>query len=151
MIAITKRGDLTQRAYGAHRMENLDGCEGHLEGIMPTTNAVREPQIENPVEVWEPVRVPQKRVIPRIPGPRLQRPLFADSLLDADEQERKSRKFSTMLSFIFQCLLMGTLLIGPLMFTEALPKQQLLTFLMAPPPPPPCRAGGGQSRPADPE
>ena len=36
-----------------------------------------------------------------------------------------------------QSLLLGTVLIIPLMFTEALPKQQLLTFLVAPPPPPP--------------
>ena len=38
---------------------------------------------------------------------------------------------------VLQCLMLGTALIIPLMFTEALPKAQLLTFLVAPPPPPP--------------
>ena len=33
--------------------------------------------------------------------------------------------------------MLGFLIILPLMFTEALPKQQLLSFLVAPPPPPP--------------
>jgi len=33
--------------------------------------------------------------------------------------------------------LIGVLVILPLVFTEALPKQQLMTFLVAPPPPPP--------------
>ena len=33
--------------------------------------------------------------------------------------------------------LIGVLVLLPLVFTEALPKQQLMTFLVAPPPPPP--------------
>jgi protein TonB len=33
--------------------------------------------------------------------------------------------------------LVGVLVLVPLLFTEALPKQQLMTFLVAPPPPPP--------------
>lgn len=104
---------------------------------MPTANEVREFQIEDPVEVREPVRVPQKQAMRAFAGPLPERPLFADSLLDAGEQERKRRKFAAMFSFTFQCLVIGTLIIVPLMFTEALPKQQLLTFLLAPPPPPP--------------
>jgi protein TonB len=36
-----------------------------------------------------------------------------------------------------QALLVGVLVLIPLIFTEALPKQQLMTFLVAPPPPPP--------------
>jgi periplasmic protein TonB len=34
-------------------------------------------------------------------------------------------------------LLVGVLILIPLIYTEALPKQQLMTFLVAPPPPPP--------------
>ena len=117
-------------------MENF-ACEVHSEGVMPTATEVREPQIENPVEVLEPVKVPQTQEMPQIAGLPAQRPLFADSLLDSGEQERKRRKFAAMFSFTVQCLVIGTLIIVPLMFTEALPKQQLLTFLMAPPPPPP--------------
>ena len=104
---------------------------------MPTATEIREPQIESPVEILVPVRVPQTLVMPEIAGPLPQRPLFADSLLDSGEQERTRRKFAAMFSFTFQCLVIGTLIIVPLMFTEALPKQQLLTFLIAPPPPPP--------------
>jgi protein TonB len=106
-----------------------------LEGIMPTATEVREPQVENPIYVQEPVRVPQAPAIPPMPGTG--RPLFADSLLDASQQERKRRKFAAMLSFTVQCLAIGTLIIVPLMFTDVLPKQQLLTYLVAPPPPPP--------------
>src|SRR5438874_13232893 len=34
-------------------------------------------------------------------------------------------------------VLLGVLILIPLLYTEALPKQQLMTFLVAPPPPPP--------------
>jgi periplasmic protein TonB len=74
----------------------------------------------------------------RIPQLLQQRPLFADSLLDSGQQERTRRKFAAVLSFTFQCLLIGVLLVVPLMFTEELPRQQLLTLLEAPPPPPPA-------------
>jgi protein TonB len=42
-----------------------------------------------------------------------------------------------MVSFLFQVMLIGLLVLVPLLFTEALPKTQLMTFLVAPPPPPP--------------
>ncbi|HEX9121484.1 MAG TPA: TonB family protein [Terriglobales bacterium] len=42
-----------------------------------------------------------------------------------------------MLSFVLQAILLGILILIPLIYTEALPKQQLMTFLVAPPPPPP--------------
>jgi periplasmic protein TonB len=104
---------------------------------MPTATDVREPQIEDPAVVWEPVRIPLRQAIRQISRPPVQRPLFADSLLDSGRQERNRRRFAAVFSFTFQSLLIGVLLIVPLMFTEALPKQQLLTFLVAPPPPPP--------------
>jgi len=63
--------------------------------------------------------------------------LFSDSLLDSTTPERRRRSFATTASFVFQCLVVGMLLVVPLMFTDALPTQQLLTFLVAPPPPPP--------------
>lgn len=64
-----------------------------------------------------------------------EKPLFSDCLLEASGQRR--RTFATVFSFIFQCSVLGFLIILPLMFTEALPKQQLLSFLVAPVPPPP--------------
>ncbi|MGO9210609.1 MAG: energy transducer TonB [Terriglobales bacterium] len=42
-----------------------------------------------------------------------------------------------MLSLVLQCLLIGVMILVPLIYTEALPRQQLMTFLVAPPPPPP--------------
>jgi periplasmic protein TonB len=65
------------------------------------------------------------------------RPMFSDSLLDESGHDKKRKAFSATFSFILQCFFLGILLLIPLMFTEALPKSQLLTFLVAPPPPPP--------------
>jgi len=62
--------------------------------------------------------------------------MFSDSLLEF-RQQRKRRAVATTTSFIFNCVAMGVMLIMPLLFTEDLPKAQLLTFLVAPPPPPP--------------
>lgn len=62
--------------------------------------------------------------------------LFADSLLETAGKQRKRTATATVLSFLFQCSLVGVLLLIPLWFTEALPQQQLLTLLVAPPPPP---------------
>lgn len=42
-----------------------------------------------------------------------------------------------MLSAIVQSLILGVLILIPLIYTEALPKQMLTTFLVAPAPPPP--------------
>lgn len=63
-------------------------------------------------------------------------PMFADSILEFGQQ-KKRQSFATITSFVFNCLAIGVMLIMPLVFTESLPKAQLLTFLMAPPPPPP--------------
>lgn len=50
---------------------------------------------------------------------------------------RTKRGATTMLSFILQICLLGVLVLIPLIYTEALPKQQLMSMLVAPPPPPP--------------
>jgi protein TonB len=64
------------------------------------------------------------------------REMFSDSLLEFG-QARKRKAFATTTSFIFNCVAIGIMLIVPLIFTEDLPKAQLLTMLVAPPPPPP--------------
>jgi len=87
------------------------------ELVRPEVNSVQLP-------------APPKSEFPEIP-------IFADVLLEASGQERKRRKWAAFSSVAFQASVLGVLLIIPLMFTEALPKQQLLTFLVAPPPPPP--------------
>ncbi len=65
-----------------------------------------------------------------------ERAMFSDSLLQYQGQ-RGRQTLATTISFIFQCLMLGVLLLIPLCFTQELPKSQLLTFLVAPPPPPP--------------
>jgi protein TonB len=47
------------------------------------------------------------------------------------------RRATIPLSTIFQLVLLVMLILVPLLYTEALPKQMLTTFLAAPPPPPP--------------
>ena len=83
---------------------------------------------------------PRAAVLPRtdlVWGPSAApRMMFSDSLLEFGPH-RKRKFFATTTSFIFNCVALGLLLIMPLMFTESLPKAQLLTFLIAPPPPPP--------------
>jgi protein TonB len=41
------------------------------------------------------------------------------------------------IAYVCEVLLVGVLVLIPLIYTEALPKAQLMTFLVAPPPPPP--------------
>jgi len=64
------------------------------------------------------------------------RPMFSDSLLEF-QGANKRKAAATTTSFIFNCIAVGVMLIMPLIFTEDLPKAQLLTMLVAPPPPPP--------------
>ena len=63
--------------------------------------------------------------------------MFEDSLIESGGKLRTKRGMTTTLSFVFQIALVGILVLIPLLFTEALPKTQLMTFLVAPPPPPP--------------
>ncbi len=41
------------------------------------------------------------------------------------------------IAYMFECIIVGVLVLIPLIYTVALPKAQLMTFLAAPPPPPP--------------
>jgi len=63
--------------------------------------------------------------------------MFEDSLIESGGKLKTKRGATTLFSFLLQVGLIGVLVILPLVFTEALPKQQLMTFLVAPPPPPP--------------
>jgi len=63
--------------------------------------------------------------------------MFEDSLIESGGKLRSKRGMTTTVSFLIQVALIGILVLIPLLFTEALPKQQLMTFLVAPPPPPP--------------
>src|SRR6201994_3989207 len=63
--------------------------------------------------------------------------MFEDSLIESGGKLRTKRGATTTVSFLVQICLLGVLVLIPLIYTEALPKQQLMTFLVAPPPPPP--------------
>ena len=90
------------------------------------------------VKEVKPVSRPGAAVLPRkdVAETFVPRTMFSDSLLEFGPQ-RKRKALATTTSFIFNCLAIGVMLILPLVFTEDLPKAQLLTFLVAPPPPPP--------------
>jgi len=101
-----------------------------------STIDIHEPEVKEGKTATRPAAA----VLPRADlmlGPQIpQRMMFSDSLLEFGPQ-RKRKAFATTTSFIFNCVALGVLLIMPLVFTEDLPKAQLLTFLVAPPPPPP--------------
>ena len=63
--------------------------------------------------------------------------MFEDSLIESGNRLRTNRGRTAAISFGLQAILVGILVLIPLLITEALPKQQLTTFLVAPPPPPP--------------
>src|SRR5215831_18677630 len=102
---------------------------------MGTTN-IHEPEVRD----VKPASRPSAPVLPKsdlLTGAKFTpRPMFADSILDFG-QEQKRHAFATTTSFILNCLAICGMLIMPLVFTDTLPKAQLLTFLVAPPPPPP--------------
>ena len=66
--------------------------------------------------------------------------MFEDSLLESGGRLKTRRGRTTTFAIILEIALIGVMVLLPLIFTEALPKQQLMTFLVAPPPPPPAAA-----------
>jgi protein TonB len=66
--------------------------------------------------------------------------MFEDSLLESGGRNARLRRrgpWSTVISLIFQCLLIAVLVLIPLLKTNTLPHRELVTYLVAPPPPPP--------------
>ena len=98
------------------------------------TTEIHEPEIRE----LKPAVRPVAAVLPRkdVTASFTPRVMFSDSLLEFGPQ-RTRKAVATTTSFIFNCVAVGFMLVVPLMFTEELPKAQLLTFLVAPPPPPP--------------
>src|SRR3954469_4180864 len=107
--------------------------KGEAEGPMGTIE-IHEPEVK---EV-KPAGRPGAATLPRKESAAAFAPrqMFSDSILDFG-QAQKRKAMATTTSFIFNCLAIGVMLIMPLIFTEDLPKAQLLTMLVAPPPPPP--------------
>src|ERR1700758_4404142 len=63
--------------------------------------------------------------------------MFEDSLIESGGKLKTKRGWTSLVSFALQVAIVGVMVLIPLIFTEALPKTQLMTFLVAPPPPPP--------------
>jgi len=63
--------------------------------------------------------------------------MFEDSLLESGGRLKTKRGRTTAVAIVLEVLAICVMVLIPLIFTEALPKQQLMTFLVAPPPPPP--------------
>ncbi len=63
--------------------------------------------------------------------------MFEDSLLESGGRLKTKRGRTTAVAILLEILAIIVMVLIPLIFTEALPKQQLMTFLVAPPPPPP--------------
>ena len=63
--------------------------------------------------------------------------MFEDSLIESGGKLKTARGKTTTFSFVLEAVVVGILVLIPLLFTEALPKAQLMMALVAPPPPPP--------------
>ncbi|HJT70484.1 MAG TPA: TonB family protein [Terriglobales bacterium] len=63
--------------------------------------------------------------------------MFEDSLIESGGKLKTARGRTTTFSFILEAIIVGIMVLIPLLFTEALPKAQLMMSLVAPPPPPP--------------
>ncbi len=60
-----------------------------------------------------------------------------DDLVLSGKVKRTHKSWTVLLSTAVQALILGVMILIPLIYTEALPKALLSTFLVAPPPPPP--------------
>jgi protein TonB len=63
--------------------------------------------------------------------------MFEDSLIESGGKLKTKRGRTTTFSFVIEAIIVGVMVLIPLLFTEALPKAQLMMALVAPPPPPP--------------
>src|SRR5437660_8676602 len=94
--------------------------------------------IEDEERVQPPKREALQLVETRSPARSIRhKALFADSLLETSGGQRRQRTWATIVSIVLQCFLVSVLVLVPLWFTDVLPQQQLVTFLVAPTPPPP--------------
>jgi protein TonB len=62
---------------------------------------------------------------------------FVFYLIYSAAKTEEWKRATIPIAYIFEVILVGVTILYPLIYTEALPKAQLMTFLVAPPPPPP--------------
>ena len=110
----------------------LDKVEmGQPGGVTMSHLELHEPEVKTGKSVPAPLYIKENVSVP------LPQTFFANVLLEVDGKDQRRRKWAATTSVVIQCAILGSLLLVPLFFTEALPKAQLLTLLVAPPPPPP--------------
>ena len=63
--------------------------------------------------------------------------MFEDSLIESGGRLKTRRGWTSGFAFLLEAALIGFMVLLPLLFTDALPKAQLLGFVMTAPPPPP--------------
>jgi protein TonB len=63
--------------------------------------------------------------------------MFDDLVVSSANPKKTNKPWTVVLSAMIQAGLLGILILIPLIYTEALPKAMLTTFLVPPPPPPP--------------
>jgi periplasmic protein TonB len=63
--------------------------------------------------------------------------MFEDSLIESGGKLKTKRARTSAIAFLIQIGIIIVMILIPLIFTEALPRTQLMTLLVAPPPPPP--------------
>jgi periplasmic protein TonB len=63
--------------------------------------------------------------------------MFEDSLIESGGKLKTKRGRTSMVAFLIEFMIIGVMVLVPLIFTEALPKGQMMFLLVAPPPPPP--------------
>jgi protein TonB len=63
--------------------------------------------------------------------------MFEDSLIESGGKLKTKRGRTSVVAFLIEFMIIGVMVLIPLIFTEALPKGQMMFLLVAPPPPPP--------------
>ncbi|HTV57713.1 MAG TPA: TonB family protein [Candidatus Baltobacteraceae bacterium] len=63
--------------------------------------------------------------------------MFEDMVVSGVTSKKTNTRWTVFVSTAIQAVILGILILIPLIYTEALPKAMLTTFLVAPPPPPP--------------
>ena len=63
--------------------------------------------------------------------------MFEDSLIESGGKLKTQRGRTSAVAFLLEVMIIGVMVLIPLIFTEALPKGQMMFLLVAPPPPPP--------------
>jgi protein TonB len=63
--------------------------------------------------------------------------MFNDLVISGANSTKTNKSWTVLVSTIIQSAILGVLILIPLIYTEALPKGMLTTFIVPPPPPPP--------------